>query len=80
MYAIKATLSIKGQQPKHLLEGIFVPKDEECEAAKIRQQCHDFIMDNMVKRDFNREELSLTISFKKLPTDFVVVEDKPVEL
>lgn len=77
MYKVKAIITIKGTPNKGYVEGIFCPKGEKCEGAKIKAQCESFIRGNMIKKgEYKPDKLDIKISFSKLPADFLVVEDK----
>lgn len=76
-YVVKVVIKPQGFN-KVYLEGIFIPKGEECSASKIKEQCWDFIKTKIKYDQFGivPEQVEKEIKVKALPYDFLVCEDK----
>lgn len=81
MYAVKVIIqpnkpsdpSAKYSKVYH--EGIFIPKNKECDAIKIKQQVQDYINGKLTEQNPGLV-FDYKISTKKLQDDFLVCEDK----
>lgn len=76
-YLVAVTLRVEGYQ-KILLEGVFIPKTNECSVQKIKQQCWDFLKPNIdfEKYGIHPEQVKKKITVKSHPIDFWVNEDQ----
>ena len=82
-YKINAIINHGSAPRKILMEGLFITKSDECTGIKIRIQCEEFIRKHVrikaktkAEKEQMRKELVIKITYKKLPDDFVVMEDK----
>lgn len=76
MYKVKVVISYLGTSSKGYMEGVFIPKGDDCSIEKIKKQCDAFIRKNIKVSGLDRKDLIMKISCTKLTTDFVVCEDK----
>lgn len=76
-YVVKVLIKPQGFN-KVYLEGIFIPKGDECSASKIKEQCWDFIKTRIKysQLGIDPEQVEKEIKVKALPCDFLVCEDK----
>lgn len=76
-YLVTVILRVEGYQ-NILLEGVFIPKTNECSVQKIKQQCWDFLKPNIdfEKHGIRPEQVKKEIKVKSFPIDFWVNEDQ----
>lgn len=77
MYKVIVKISHPLAKNKVLVDGVFVPKSNDAvDGETIRRQCADFIRKNMTCDEQDRKEAIITVTYKKLATSFILVEDK----
>lgn len=82
MYKVTATITHAESDGFTRLHGLYMPKKRLADTNKIKQQCSDYIRENMKivsgdnDEDEIRQQMKITIHVTKLQDDFMVVEDK----
>jgi hypothetical protein len=80
IYKVNAIIRGLGQKNAVLLEGIYVSKQDEANAVKLKKECSEYIRSNIktgngvTKEDI--QKIDIQIRYQKMKDDFMVCEDK----